>query len=165
MLMSKSTLNMVLPRSVQILNRNKSGPEIPKVEELASTGPKATIASSNDAPVPAGSNVPLVVAMEKGSVKGVFQERGTTAIVAAGDAEFLKNYAIDAADNRDFARFTVNWLLDQGELLQGIGPHQVIEYKIIMTNSQMNNVRWIFLGAMPGAILAFGGLVWFRRRH
>jgi hypothetical protein len=26
-------------------------------------------------------------------------------------------------------------------------------------------VRWIFLGVMPGSVLAFGLLVWWRRRH
>ncbi|HZV34046.1 MAG TPA: hypothetical protein VFB72_05670, partial [Verrucomicrobiae bacterium] len=65
----------------------------------------------------------------------------------------------------DFARFAANWLLDQNELLQGIGPHPVKEYKLNMTTAQMSNVRWLLLGAMPGSILVFGGLVWFRRRR
>ncbi|HZV34364.1 MAG TPA: Gldg family protein, partial [Verrucomicrobiae bacterium] len=38
MLMAKSTLDLVMPRSIQILDRNKTGPESPKVEELATTG-------------------------------------------------------------------------------------------------------------------------------
>jgi LPXTG-motif cell wall-anchored protein len=33
-----------------------------------------------------------------------------------------------------------------------------------MTTSQMTTVQWILLGAMPGAVLLFGGLVWLRRR-
>ena len=49
--------------------------------------------------------------------------------------------------------------------MQGIGPHPVKEYKLTMTRAQMNTVSWLFFGAMPGAILVFGGLVWFRRRH
>ena len=33
-----------------------------------------------------------------------------------------------------------------------------------MTQSQMTQLRWLFLAAMPGAVLFLGGLVWLRRR-
>ena len=157
-----SSLAMVQPRSITVLHMGKQGPETPKVDALAFTGEKSTLGDSS---TPVGGSVPVMVAVEKGSIKGVFAERGTMAMVVAGDSAFLDNQMIDASDNRDFASFAVNWLLDQTQLLQGVGPHPIKEYKLVMTNSQMANIRWLFLGAMPGAIMLFGGLVWFRRRH
>ncbi|MDB6023075.1 MAG: ABC-type uncharacterized transport system, partial [Pedosphaera sp.] len=165
LLNSKSTLNMVLPRSISTLSKTKQGPETPKVDELASTGPNATVGDIHDNPKPAGEPVPLMVAVEKGSIKGVFPQRGTTAILVVGDSMFLSNLGIDYAENRDFAGFAINWLLDQTQMLQGVGPHPVKEYKLIMTRAQMTNFSWLLLAAVPGTILAFGGLVWFRRRH
>jgi hypothetical protein len=116
-------------------------------------------------PIPTHYRVPVMVAVEKGSIKGVITERGTTAILVVGDSIFLDNQGIDFAANRDFAGFAVNWLLDQTQLLQGVGPHPVKEYKLMMTKAQMNSVRWLFLAAMPGGILVLGGLVWFQRRR
>lgn len=160
-----SNLEMILPRSIGKLNASKPSPEAPTVEELALTGEHAEIHDTlGDAFKPAGRKVPLVVAVEKGGAKGVFPERSTTRIVVVGDSMFLDNQLIDLADNRNFARYAINWLLDQRQLMQ-VGPHAVTEYKLMMTRTQMTSIRWIFLAGMPGAILAFGGLVWLRRRH
>ena len=148
------------------LNISRQTPEGPTVEELAFTGEHAAIHDSlGDDFKPAGRRVPILVAAEKGTVKGVFPERSTTRIVVAGDSMFLDNQVIDFADNRNFARYAINWLMDQRQLMQGIGPRPVAEYKLMMTRAQMTSIRWIFLAGMPGAILALGGLVWLRRRH
>jgi ABC-2 type transport system permease protein len=156
-----SSLQLVRPRSVGA-STNKPGSDTPKVENLAFADETAKI---NDSPLPAGRQIPLVVAVEKAGSKGVFPEHGTTRIVVAGDSFFLDNHMIDGADNRAFASYAINWLLDRKQLLAGVGPHPVIEYKLMMTRAQLSSVRWIFLAAMPGAFLLFGGLVWLRRRH
>jgi hypothetical protein len=155
-----SSLELYPPRSISA-NTNKPGVDAPRVDELAFAEPTATINGGQ----PAGHPIPLMVAVEKGSAKGGFPERGSTRILVAGDSFFLDNFAIDAADNRDFANCAVNWLLDRRALMEGIGPKQVMEYKLMMTPAQVSTVRWIFLGAMPGAFLLLGGLVWLLRRH
>jgi hypothetical protein len=33
-----------------------------------------------------------------------------------------------------------------------------------MTRAQRREVRWLLLGALPGAVLLFGCLVWLTRR-
>jgi LPXTG-motif cell wall-anchored protein len=33
-----------------------------------------------------------------------------------------------------------------------------------MTQVQQRQVRWLLLAALPGGVLALGGLVWLRRR-
>ncbi len=155
-----SSLALIFPRSIGKLSPGKQGPEAPKVEELAFTG-KNAFSTDN----PAKRRIPLMVAVEKMNVKGVFTERGATRIVVTGDSFFLKNDLIGFADNADFAGSAVNWLLDRTQLLQGVGPHPVTDYKVMLTHSQLNSIRWLFLGAMPGGILLLGGLVWLRRRH
>ncbi|MDB6020041.1 MAG: hypothetical protein JWR19_4530 [Pedosphaera sp.] len=157
-----SRLQLALPRSVGKLKTNKEVPDAPKVEELAFSGDRPFIDNS---PVPENRPIPLMVAVEKGNVKGVFTERGSTRIVVIGESFFLNNHYIDGGDNSGFAGCAVNWLLDQTQLLQGVGPHPVTEYLNRMTRSQMQSIAWLFLAAMPGGILLLGSLVWLRRRH
>ncbi|MEI9959870.1 MAG: hypothetical protein WDM76_01695 [Limisphaerales bacterium] len=66
--------------------------------------------------------------------------------------------------NRDFLSYAANWLLDRPTLLEGIGPRPVTEFRLMMTQSQQQQVRWLLLGALPGVILLFGGFVWLVRR-
>jgi hypothetical protein len=105
-----------------------------------------------------------MVAVEQKSVLGVANSRGATRMIVAGDSFFLDNQWIVAAANRDFAGYAVNWLLDRTMLLEGIGPRPVTEFRLTMTQSQQKTVRWLLLGALPGAVLLFGGLVWLARR-
>jgi hypothetical protein len=68
------------------------------------------------------------VAVEKGAIKNVITERGTSRIVVVGDSIFLANHQMDSAANRDFAGYAVNWLLDRPHLLEGLGPRPITEY-------------------------------------
>jgi ABC-2 type transport system permease protein len=157
-----SRLRMILPRSVGKLEIVKQGAETPKVEVLAWTSEKALI---NNSIVPTGKPVPLMAAVEKGAIKGVYTENGTTRIVVAGDSFFLNNQLIEMDRNQEFAVNAINWLLDRTQLLQGVGPRPVTEYRFLMTKPQMKSVQWLLLAGMPGVILLLGGLVWLRRRH
>ena len=156
-----SALELILPRSIAAVT-NKAGPDGPKVTELAFAEETAKIGNS---PLPAGRRIPLMVAAEKTGARAGFPERGSTRIVVAGDSFFLNNQLIEAANNREFAGCAVNWLLERRQMLEGVGPRRVVEYKLLMTKAQMNSIRWIFLAGMPGAFLALGGAVWLRRRH
>lgn len=159
-----SSIALVRPRSISRMNEDKSNPGAPKVDELAFTSDRAEISDVvSPTPKPAGRQICLMVAVEKSSPKGVFPERPTTRILAVGDSMFLCNSIIDI--NGDFAGFAFNWLLGQRQFMQGISPHAVEEWKLMMTQAQMRSVEWIFLAGMPGGILVLGGLVWLRRRH
>jgi ABC-type uncharacterized transport system len=157
-------LRMMLPRSIGKLENAKPHVEAPKVDILAATGDKAFI---NNNVMPAGKQVPLMVAVEKAAPKGVYAdaERGTTRIVVTGDSRFLDNQLIVVDKNQDFAINAINWLLDRTQLLKGAGSHPIQEYRFLVTKAQMNSVEWLLLGGMPGGILLVGGLVWLRRRR
>jgi len=154
-------LHMIVPRMISKLQSRSTSADAPSVDELAFSGPQAFL-------VPGDKNThrayPLMVAVEKGGVKGVVNERGTTRMVIVGDSIFLANHQIESAANRDFVALAVNWLLDRPQLVEGIGPRPVAEYRLIMSNTQLQAAQWLLLGGMPGAVLLMGGVVWLRRR-
>jgi hypothetical protein len=155
-----SRLQLILPRSIGKLKGFTAAADAPHVEEIAFSGPKAFADSDTNST----RAFPLMAAVEKGAVKGVLTERGATRLLITGDSIFLGNHQIESAANRDFAGYAANWLLDRGQLLEGLGPQSILEYRLVMTEAQLSAVQWILLAGMPGAALLLGGLVWLRRR-
>ncbi len=155
-----SGLYLIQPRTVTNLNLRMQPADAPHVETIAYSGQHSFL-RGDPTPRP---NFPLMVAVEKG-IPGVVTERGATRMVIVGDSLCLANHQLDALANRDFAHLAVNWLLGRTQLLKGLGPRQVIEYKIVMTNSQVQSAQWILLAGMPGGALLLGGLVWLKRRR
>ncbi|HZR17820.1 MAG TPA: Gldg family protein, partial [Verrucomicrobiae bacterium] len=154
-------IHMILPRSIGKLSAHSPAADAPNVEEIAFSGPHSLVANAPGKPHRA---YPLVVAVDKGSVKGVITEHGMTRILVTGDSIFLANHQIESAANRDFGTLAVNWLLDRPQLVEGIGPRPITEYRLVMTRAQVQGAEWILLGGMPGAVLLLGGVVWLRRR-
>ena len=157
--LASSALQFVLPRAVGPLDVGTPPLDAPRVVVIASSSGKATAGKLGP------KRFPLAVAIEKGNVKGVITERGSTRIVAVGDSFFLDNQMIEAAGNRDFLGYTINWLLERTQLMQGLGPRPVAEFRLALTDAQFHSVVWLLLAIIPGAVLAFGALVWLRRRR
>lgn len=152
-----SQIQFWLPRPVEPLIPNAPA-DAPRVTPLAFSGPLATSGNSNP------RRFSLAVAVEKGNVRGVISERGNMRIVAVGDSLFLQNSAITWEPNRDFLDSSLNWLLERSQLMQGIGPRPVADYRLKLTVVQQRSARWLTLAAIPGGVLLFGGLIWLRRR-
>ncbi len=159
-------LGLVLPHSIRRLPSAPQAADTAKVTELAFTsgsGMAVRNVRNNQGTLEASGPIPLLVAVEKGAIQGVKTDRGATRMVIAGDSFFLANANIDTLGNQDFANFAVNWLLDRAQLL-AIGPRPVLEYKVFLSESNMNTARWVLLAGMPGFVLVLGLLVWLRRR-
>jgi hypothetical protein len=152
-------LDLIMPRPIR--PSKETSANAPKVEVIAASSKDALLAGD---PSDRTDLFPLAVAVEKTGPLGVASERGSMRMIVIGDSFFLGNTAIELYGNRDFAELAINWLLDRSELLEGVGSRRVDEYRITMTKAQLQTVQWILLGAMPGTILALGGLVWLRRR-
>jgi len=160
--LDSSPLELVYPRAISAIDPNVQIADAPKVEEIAFT---AADAFEQGNPSPAKRVFPLMVAVEKSAPSGVVTDRGSTRIVVVGDSIFLDNQLIEANPfHKDFANSALNWLLDRSVMLQGLGPRPVTEYHVMLTTSQMSALQWVLLGAIPGGLLCFGGLVWLRRR-
>jgi ABC-type uncharacterized transport system involved in gliding motility auxiliary subunit len=162
--LTQSALQMILPRPVSRINRENPSADAPKVEEIAFSGPDSTLTGERDQ---TKRSYPLMAVVEQNPVKGVANPRGNTRMVVVGDSIFLDNLVIEGGQggaNRDFVGYAANWLLDRPTLLEGIGPRPVTEFRLTMTQTQRRNVCWLLLGALPGGVLALGGLVWLWRR-
>ena len=154
-------LFLYLPRPVSKVNWENPPASAPQVDELAFTSPASTLAGEPGNPPHA---YPLMVAVEQKPVAGVANARGTTRILVVGDSFAFGNQSIKSLDNSDFISYAANWLLDRNALLKGIGPRPVTEFRLVMTRTQQREVRWLLLGALRGAVLLFGCLVWLTRR-
>jgi hypothetical protein len=168
----RSPIHVIMPRTVRKAPRAPAGADAPDVSELFYTSPAASIMTESVRGVhrenPATdvrTNACLAVAVEKGRIRDVAAERGTTRIVVVGDSILFGNRQIDSLGNRDFATLAINWLLARDELLAGLGPKPIKEYRLVMTRSQMSSARWLLLAGLPGAVLLLGLLVWVRRRR
>ncbi|MCZ7635639.1 MAG: GldG family protein [Verrucomicrobia bacterium] len=49
--------------------------------------------------------------------------------------------------------------------LAGLAARPLHEYRITLTRTAMIQLRWLLLLVLPGALLAVGGVVWWRRRY
>jgi gliding motility-associatede transport system auxiliary component len=156
-----SGLQLILPRPLQAVQAEGREADAPKVEAVAFTGEQAYLTGS---PQKRGRYA-VIATVEKGAVRGVITERGTTRILVVGDSLLFGNGLIGKWENRDFAGLAVNWLLDRTELLKGLGPKPVAELHINMTHSQLQSVEWILLAALPGVVLLMGVVVWLGRRN
>jgi ABC-type uncharacterized transport system involved in gliding motility auxiliary subunit len=97
-------------------------------------------------------------------VQGVKTEKGSTRFVVVGDSLFLANAVYNHAANSDFASLAAAWLTSRDTLLNEIAASPINEYQVTLTEQQMNQLRWLFLGAIPGVVVIFGFFVWLRRR-
>jgi hypothetical protein len=169
MYQSKSTLYLILPRSVR-KTQTGSGADAPQVEVLTMTSSEARVATDirDGAVYPKDEDyvgtVPLMVAVEKGNIKGVSADRGATRMVVAGESYFCGNQTLDMVGNREFAMHALNWLLARNELLVQVAPQPITEYKLTMTASQLSTIRWILMAGLPSSVLVAGMLVAVRRR-
>jgi ABC-type uncharacterized transport system len=159
--LTQLALEMVLPRPITKVDWENPPANAPQVDELVLSGENSALA--ND-PSAAPRSYPLIAAIEQKTVAGISNPRGNTRIVVAGDSLFLDNQVIEAGANRDFVNYAVNWLVDRSELLNGIGPRPVTEFRLNLTKIQRQQIGWLLLGALPGAVLCLGGLVWLVRR-
>ncbi len=162
--LAQLSLQMILPRPIGLVDSQNPPVGAPQVDELADSSPGSKLAGD---PAEPPRSYPLMVAVEQKPAAGVASPRGNTRIIVTGDSIFLGNHYIEGGEggaNRDFLSAAVNWLLDRPALLQGIGQRPVEVFRLLMTQDQRREVRWLLLGALPGAVLLFGGLVWLVRR-
>lgn len=170
---AKDRIYMFYPRSVGRIAGGPAQTDSAQVTELLSTGPEGEVRTDfrkgvlRPYPNPKDRKgaITVAVAVEKGGLKNVALPRGATRMVVVGDSSMLDNQFMILPGNEEFARQSVNWLLDRSFLLGAIGPRSFTEYRLAVTKSQMNLLQWIMLGAMPGGVFVFGLLVWLRRQR
>ena len=159
--LSQLKLQMVRPRCIAKLEWAKPPANAPQVDELAFSSENSILVGDPAAPP---RSFPLIVAIEQKPVAGVANPRGNTRMIIAGDSLFLGNTVIEAGGNRDFVSYAANWLLDREQLIAGIGPRSVTEFRLVLSDFEQRELSWLLLGALPGTVLMVGWLVWLVRR-
>lgn len=159
--LAQISLQIDLPRPVVKVNWQAPPANPPQVDELIFSSDHSTLTSDRAEPPRSYS---LACAVEQKPVAGAANPRGTARIIVVGDSIFLGNYYLEAGGNRDFLNAAVNWLIDRPQLVSGIGPRPVTEFRLLLSAPQEIKLRWLLLGALPGGILFFGWLVWLVRR-
>jgi hypothetical protein len=159
----RTGIDLIRPRPVgQFKSRSAKAADAPLVSEVAASSHKAFLEVD---PNKTRKQFPFIVAVEKGAIKDVIAERGTTRIVVVGDSLFLSNQEIGKLGNRHFAQYAIGWLLERPQLIKGPGPRPLRSFQIVMTKAQLQSAEWALLAGLPGGVLAFGSLVWLRRRR
>jgi hypothetical protein len=153
-------IRIAAPRPIVASSNKSKTPGAPEVSILAETSDVASDGIRTGV-------FALIVAVEQNVIKGVNTTRGGgTRLVVAGDSDFLDDSMIDSVANHYFASLAADWLLERPEvLLNGVTAQPIREYKLVLSGSQLFALHWLFLGGLPAAVLAFGTLVWLRRRR
>jgi ABC-type uncharacterized transport system involved in gliding motility auxiliary subunit len=86
-----------------------------------------------------------------------------TRIVAIGDSDFASNGALGVQGNRDLFLNTVNWLVQQENLIS-IRPRDAEDRRITLTAEQERRIFFLTVVIVPGLILLAGVQTWWRRR-
>lgn len=165
---------VVLARSTDPAATAVQTADAPRAEPLFSTSVEGFIASElTDSGLPRSNPVrdrrgviPLAVAVDKGSIKGVSADRSATRLVVVGESIFLANETIlKAPGNLGFANLAINWLLDRPTQLAGIPPRPLREFNITLSRASMWRLTWMLILAMPSVPLVIGVVVWIRRHR
>lgn len=91
------------------------------------------------------------------------QKAAETRVVAMGDSDFAANAYINVQGNRDMFMNAVGWLAQQENLIS-IRPREPGDRRITLTADQGRRLAWLALLIIPGAIIALGVFIWWRRR-
>lgn len=84
--------------------------------------------------------------------------------VVAGNARFATNGFFNMSGNGDFFIAAVNWLAEERDLI-AIRPKEASSSPLLLTAGQQRVVFWVPVLIVPGAVAAFGMVVWRRRRR
>ncbi|MBI3662700.1 MAG: GldG family protein [Acidobacteria bacterium] len=84
-------------------------------------------------------------------------------LVVIGDSDFATNRYLGAQRNGDLFFNSINWLAQDEELIS-IRPKSPANRRVNLTRSQQNMFFWFSIVLLPGAVIAAGAFIWWKRR-
>jgi ABC-type uncharacterized transport system involved in gliding motility auxiliary subunit len=97
------------------------------------------------------------------AASGTYRGEKEGRFVVVGSSDWVANYVLRFAGNRDLFLNMINWLSNDEDLIS-IRPKDPEDRRIQLTRSQMTMVRTFSQFLLPLAIVLGGILVWWRRR-
>lgn len=92
------------------------------------------------------------------------KEKSKTRLVVIGDSDFAQNSFAQALANQDLFLNSVNWLVEEEELIS-IRPKEEESRRVVLTGNQARLIFLICVVFMPLAVVALGIYVWVSRRR
>jgi ABC-type uncharacterized transport system involved in gliding motility auxiliary subunit len=86
-----------------------------------------------------------------------------TRVAVFGDSDFASNGVLGIQGNKDMFMNTVGWLSQQENLIS-IRAKEASDRRLTLTATQQNNITWLALLIVPGAVFGTGIYTWMRRR-
>jgi ABC-type uncharacterized transport system involved in gliding motility auxiliary subunit len=150
-----------LARTVAVADSNRFSPE---VVELLKTSPESwaeTDFRRGQAQFNEGKDTRGPVSL------GVAARRDTgeakPRLVVIGDSDFATNRFISEARNGDLFFNAVNWLAEDEDLIS-VRAKSPTDRRVSLTAAGQNMLFWFAIVLLPGAVLATGAWIWWRRR-
>lgn len=150
-----------LARTVSVADSNRFSPQ---VTELLRTSPESwaeTEFRGGQAQFNEGKDTRGPVSL------GVAAERDTgeakPRLVVIGDSDFATNRFITEARNGDLFFNAVNWLAEDEDLIS-VRAKAPTDRRVALTAAGQNMLFWFAIVLLPGAVLATGAWIWWRRR-
>ena len=85
-------------------------------------------------------------------------------LVVFGDSDFVSNGQVQNAGNAALFLNAINWLTER-ENLVGIAPKKPEQVRLSLTSAQIRDLTVLVFVLLPGAAIAMGTVVFFRRRR
>jgi ABC-type uncharacterized transport system involved in gliding motility auxiliary subunit len=83
--------------------------------------------------------------------------------VVVGSSDWVANYALGFGGNKDLMLNMVNWLSSDEDMIS-IRPKDPEDRRIQLTRAQLLSIRMVSQFLIPLCVIAFGLMVWWRRR-
>ena len=83
--------------------------------------------------------------------------------IVIGDSDFASNSFLPYTANSDLALAMVRWLL-RDEQAVAIASRIPAPSRVLLTKAEMQGIFMVLVVLLPLSVIAFGGLVWWRRR-
>jgi hypothetical protein len=125
-------------------------------KDLENTGAYFDVGKDKAAPLT------IVAIAEQGAVGDQRVQAAGSRMIVAGTAKFIENDTLDER-TANFFLSSLNWLLERNQLI-GIAPKQVKTFTLNLPDAQVQQIFWMTILAIPGAVAFIGLLVWWRRR-
>lgn len=150
-----------LARSVKAGNRSQTGEQ---GTELLMTSPESwaeTELKGGQAKYDEGKDTKGPVSLGVAASKKAGEKEAR--LVVIGDSDFASNRYLGAQRNGDLFFNAINWLAQDEELIS-IRAKSPANRRVNLTRSQQNMFFWFSIVLLPGAVIAAGALLWWKRR-